>query len=926
MDRPLLQTKLYIPSSRSELVPRPHLLERLNEGLQRRLTLISAPAGFGKTTLISHWIDDLCLTVDRTESSPLIDRQSKIESRAAWLSLDEGDNDVDRFFSYFIAALQQVTPHLGQTTLTMLQSPKPPASELLMTTLLNELADTATKITLILDDYHLIESQPIHKALAFLLDHLPPQLHLVITTRVDPPLPLSRLRGRDQLTELRESDLRFTVEETTTFLNKVMYLNLSATQVAALKERTEGWVTGLQLAGLSMREQADVSNFIARFTGSHRYILDYLTDEVLSRQPDEVQTFLCQTSILSRLSGPLCDAVTRRANSQTLLENLEAANLFVISLDNERRWYRYHHLFAGLLHNQLQQRHADRIPALYGRASQWFEKNGQVDEAVHYALLAKDFVRAADLIEQTAEMMLTQMLMQGGISTLLGWLKALPDEVVHSRFLLCVTFAWTLLMTARRPEDMTAVEALLQIAKGQIHQDETKNFIESRGHLAALRSYLALSRNDYPGSITLARQALPDLPKDNRFLRGAISFNLATAYWLNGDVVAAGRAYREAAADSRAVGNFFVALEAMNNLGTMEAEQGHLHQAIAFHRQAVQIAHEPFEQQDGPPLFAGPAYLGTAEVLREWNQLTEASLALETGLSLARQGNFLEGQLVGRIISARVRQAQGDSSEALAAIAAARQLFRPGELAAFTPWLAAVEARLWLAQGNLSAATRWAQNCGLTRQDDEGAFQRYPGEYTTLARVYIVQETDEPQTAALDLLTRMLTALESKGRMGRVIEILALQALAYQTQNNLSAALTTLKQALMLAEPAGYIRLFVDEGPPMAALLKRLTNDRQPQTLADYLPKLLAAFPDGESDEAETSNRQPNMTMLIEPLSERELEILHLIAAGYANREIADTLVIALGTVKRHVSNIYGKLGVQSRTQATAKGRDLGLL
>jgi LuxR family maltose regulon positive regulatory protein len=919
---PVLTTKLYIPPPRPNLVARPHLIQSLDEGLRLgcKLTLVSAPAGFGKTTLISEWLRTL-------------------ETAVSWLSLDEGDNDPVRFLTYFIAALQRITPEMGQAVQDLLQDPQAPSPEALITGLINDMATAGIPFVLVLDDYHVITTPSIHRGLTFLLDHLPPQIHLVITSRADPPLSLSRLRARGHLTEIRADDLRFTFEEVTTLLNDIVGLELSPQDILALETRTEGWVVGLQLAALSLQKQTDRHRLVTAFTGSHRFILDFLADEVLNHQSDDIRRFLYETSILSRMSGPLCDAVTGRDDSQMILETLEAANLFIVPLDDERRWYRYHHLFADLLRHRLQQHPPPLSPPVGGkegkdapvrekgerdtpiggkegedasrggvkggvadlhrRAAAWYEENGFLPEAIHHTLQAEDFDRAAPLIEQTA----LATFMRAEVQMVSAWLEALPEALIQTRPWLCLIHAWVLFINAAGYADLKAVEERLQQVEALLKVDDDQD--EIKGYIAVLRAYVVGARADLPGAIQLSHQALERLPQDNLVLRSIIATNLGTAYLIQGNVTAATKAFEEAETLGTEAGNIFTALISRDHLAGLQIEQGHLQQAANLYRKAIRQAADP----RGHPLpFAGIYYVELAEVLREWNDLEGATQQLRQGFELAQQGPFENVWLIGYIIWARVLQAEGDGPGALQMIDKAEAMLRDQELSVFPTWVAAVRTRLWLTQGNLRAATGWAQNCGFHLNDEVG-YRKHPGEYTTLARVLIAQGQEE----AVELLERMRLLMEADRRMGRVIEVLVLQALAWQVRGDTDQALIALEQALSLGEAEGYRRVFLDEGDALADLLAQC-----PQT--DYRDQLLTTF--GRDISAE--QRQP--PQLSEPLTEREVQILRLIASGLSNQEIADQLFLTLSTVKWYTSMIYGKLGVRRRTEAVDRARALDIL
>jgi LuxR family maltose regulon positive regulatory protein len=952
----LLKTKLFVPSPRPHLLHRPRLAQRLDEALRLRhkMTLISAPAGFGKTTLLSFWIAQLSLETPRTPS----------QHRVAWVSLDEGDNDPARFLAYLIGALQTLEEGIGQGLPGALRSPQPPPTESLLTALVNDLAAIPIpdnvpdrRHVLILDDYHLINAQAVHDAVAFLLDHLPPRMHLIIAGRSDPALPLARLRGRGQLTELRVADLRFTPDEAASFLNAVMGLRLQAEDIAALEERTEGWITGLQLAALSLRGQdpARISTFVRNFAGSHRFVLDYLVEEVLQQQRGEIQAFLLQTSILDRLCGPLCDAVLRgesRAEEtgdrfpstpatipspgQEMLEQLEAANLFIVPLDEQRRWYRYHRLFADLLRARLGRAEARLNCApeheLHLRASYWYQRNGLVGEAIGHALAAQAFDRAARLVQENA----LQMLLRGELTTLLDWLAALPEEPVCRRPWLCIYHAWALTLAgqpeAAEPRLQEATQALehstpTTMAKtaGQDPDPEIENRkSEMIGHIAAIRAYRSASAGDAPRTIELANQALTLLPEDELVVRGVIAFTMGGAYLMRGDISSASQAFVEASRIGQAAGNVHLAVSAICHNATLQAERGHLWQAAETYRQALLLATGP----GGKPLaIAAQIYSGTAGLLYEWNKLAAAEQQLHEGIELAKQWGNVEALASDYGDLARLYQARGDSNGAREALRQADQLIRAhAVMPTVASNLAAHWSQLWLAQDNLAAAERWMRDCGLSPTDEINYLREV--EYLSLAGVLRAQHRLDTATG---LLARLLQAAESSGRLGRAIEVLALQALVLQMQGDTAQALAVLERALSLAEPEGYVRTFVDMGEPMRLLLsefrlwfgdqRRQVSALDPARLITYTDALLEAFPESESRPG--TGRIEN---LVDPLSKRETEVLRLVAAGLTNQEIADELVVALSTVKSHTNSIYDKLGVKNRTQAIAQARALNLL
>jgi len=901
---PLLSTKLHRPLPRAHLVRRPHLAERLAQGVMGPLTLVSAPAGFGKTTLLAQWL---------TESG----------TPAAWLSLEPQDNEPVRFLSYLIAAVQTLEPRLGSVALTLLQSPHPATPETVLTLLTNDVVSCARDrgdFALVLDDYHVIEAAPIHQALLFLLEHLPPQMHLIIATRADPPLPLSRLRGRGQLTELRAAELRFATEEVQMFLRTVMGLDLSLQEMALLQQRTEGWIAGLQLAALSLRGRTDVSAFLAAFSGSHRFVLDYLSEEVFARQDASVQTFLLHTSVLDRLSGSLCEAVTGQGGGQGMLEALEQANLFVVSLDDERRWYRYHHLFAEVLRSHLFQTQPRLVPALHGRASLWYEQHQLPAEAVQHALAAPDFERATSLIEQWA----IPLALGGEINTVLAWLNTLPDELVRARPFLCLSHASLLTLTNR----LEAAEARLQDAERCVQRGmpaEPAQII--LGWVFLTRAGLALFFGAITQAVSLAHRALTLLPETEGDVRSSAILTAASAFLVSGDVtIVPEREVVLAEASVRASGNPHTAIRGICLLARLHVLQGRLRAAAAVYGQGLQLMPLPEVLQT---LVINNLFycFGLGELHYEQNDLDEASQTLAQGMEMIREGLSVEAYAaaLGYTALARLLQARGISSQALATLDTFTHLAEARHFA--PPWLAhmaAVRVQLELVQGNLPSALRWMDASGLSCDDTELPYPR-EREYLTLARVRIAQGRNDPAGPflqdALHLLDRLLENAEAKARMGSALEILVLQSLALHALGDRARALSTLERALTQASPEGYVRLFVDEGTPMRSLLRLA---RQHGIVPDYVAILLSAF--GEQPEGRSSPQASRPVALLEPLTVREREVLQLLVAGASNREIARRLVVSLGTVKKHISNICGKLGVQSRTQAAARAHALHLL
>jgi LuxR family maltose regulon positive regulatory protein len=901
-DVPLLQTKLFVPQVRRELVRRPRLTAQLDDALQagHKLTLLSAPAGFGKTTLLSEWLYGC--------GQP-----------TAWVSLDEGDNDPARFWAYLLAALDGVWPGAGREARAVLHAPQPPPIEAVVTVLLNDivaasgaLGADARRCVLILDDYHLIQERAIHQGLAFLLDYQPPQMHLLISSRVDPPLSLARLRARSQLTELRTDDLRFSAEEVAAFLHQIMGLSLPAEAVAALERRTEGWIAGLQLAALSMqqRDAAQVAEFVTAFSGSHRFVLDYLAEEVLQQQPDSVRHFLLETAILERLTAPLCDAVTGRDDGHSLLAALDAANLFLVRLDDERRWYRYHRLFADLLRDRLQETRPDEVPALHRRAAAWYRQERLAPEAVGHALAAADWGLAAKLIEDCAGEMLW---MRGAVATLRGWLEMLPQALVRDRPGLCLVHAWTLFLSAQ----FEAVEARVHDAEAAMSRlslpGPARQALSEQ--LTVMRAMLANFQGDIPRTIQLSRQALDLVAEDNLMLRAALGGNLGGAYMAAGNLVAAAEVLAEAARLYEATGNLFVTLLASAYLGDVQMAQGRLRQAAETFQQMLALACE----RGGAQAFgARLAQVGLGRLECEWNELEEAERRLTVHLEASqRLGDEQLGpgpQLLvdGYRALARTLQARGEGEGAWVMLDRAEQVARrraPQLLGS----VAAARARLHLVSGDLTAAQRWAGESGLDA-DTEPSYAR-EFELLTLARVLV---GEGGLAEALTLLERLGRAAEAGQRLGSLVEVRLLQALALQAQGHGAEAVAALDAALSLAEPEGYVRVFAEQGAPLAGLLRQAAAEG-----IGAASRLLTAL---STSHALPSGHGGPPSPLIEPLSARELEVLQLIADGFSNREIAEKLVLAVTTVKKHASNIYGKLGVRSRTEAVAHARKLDLL
>jgi len=906
MPTPILATKLYIPPPRSKIVLRPRLIERLNEGLssRRKLTIISAPAGFGKTTLVSEWIDSC-------------------QRPVAWLSLDEGDNDATRFLTYLVVALQTIVPNIGAEALRLLQSAQPPPTESVLTILLNEIATSLDNFILVLDDYHVIEDKTVGNALTFLLEHLPPQMHLVITTREDPNLSLARLRARDQLTGLRATDLRFTNAEAAEFLNQVMSLSLSAEDIAALEARTEGWIAGLQLAAISMQGHHDTSTFIKSFTGSHHFVLDYLVEEVLHQQPEGIQNFLLCTSILDRMCGSLCDAILLESSAfgQKTLEHLEHTNLFIIPLDNERHWYRYHHLFGSLLHQRLgQSLTSEEIAKYHIRASEWYEKNGEQAQAFQHAIAAGDYSRAAMLAEKHWQGMSESF----QYAVWLGWAKQLPEELIRSRPVLCTQIAWGYMDIS----EVDASESRLRDAERCLEgrADEIVIVVEEQfralpARIAMVRTYNAQSVSDFPAAVKYAELAIKLAPEEDHFLRAQTTAILGGTYWANGDLDAACKSMSDWIDNAQKAGNFIFAIASGSGKADILMEQGHLREALKTYQQSLQLAseHEAESQR-----IVAHHHLGLALLYHEIRDDESAAQHFQKSMEFGQQSVLRDWSYRMYLAQARLKESEGDLDSALDLLDDAQRFYARSLIPNTRP-VDAIKARIHLKQGQLPKAEEWVRAQELSANDNLSYLHEF--EHITLARMllaeYQINREERLILEGLSLLERLLKAAEGQKRMGSVLEILMVQALAYKAQRDTIKALASLERALTLAQPEGYARIFVGEGNPMRALLMdfRVSNEKQPRgndrELTGYVDKLLSAF---------TQPKDIQQSKLIEPLSKRELEILQLIAQGLSNREISKRLFLALNTVKGHNRIIFGKLQVQRRTEAIARARELGLL
>src|SRR3954467_1850670 len=863
MAGPLLETKFHVPRRGRGLVPRPRLIEALTRRAESALTLVSAPAGFGKTTLLTEWVADWLTAAPAGERC------------AAWLSLDPRDNDPALFWRYLVTALDAAAPGVGSHSLEQLQSAQTP-TEAVLTTLLNDLNAVPNDVVLVLDDFHVIEAADVQDGMAFLLENLPPRIHLVIAARADPSLPLARLRGRGELVEVRAAELRFTSDEAAAYLNGVMGLALKPEDVEALEGRTEGWIAALQLAALSMQGREDVAGFIAGFAGDDRYIVDYLAEEVLQRQPDRVRNFLLQTSILARLSGALCDAVTGQDDGKVTLEALDRANLFLVPLDDRRRWYRYHHLFSHVLQAHPLDEQPDRVRGLHLRASDWYEQNGDRAEAIDHALAGADVERVADLVELT----LPALRRDRQEVTLTRWLEALPDEVSRVRPVLTIGYVSSLMVTG----EIEGVEERLRDAErwldpaarpaGEMVGGDDEAFRTLPTAIAMYRAGTALVRGDVAGTMTHARRALDLADEDDDLARGAPAALLGLAYWTSGDLDESSRLYVDAMASLERAGYHSDVLGGSIALADMRLAQGRLREAMSILERGLQRA------EHSQPVLRGAAdmHVGLSQVLRERNDLDAARKHLQASSELGEHVGLPQNRYRWRVAMARVREAEGDPSGAIDLLDEADRSY-VGDFSPDVRPVPAVRARVLVAQGEWRAALDWARHRGLSADDELSYLREF--EHVTLARALLARYTAERDERSIReaaaLLERLRSAAVYGGRTGSLLDVLVVQALAAWALGDMAAALTSLRRALTLAEAEGYVRIFVDEGSPMASLLKAVAKGGDS---ANYVRGLRGGF-------GGTGVGRPVSQGLGDPLSARELDVLRLLGSELEGPDIA---------------------------------------
>ncbi|UCF59714.1 MAG: hypothetical protein JSV37_08055 [Anaerolineaceae bacterium] len=883
MSTQILTTKLHIPYPSSNLVSRPRLLKRLNEGWNRKLTLISAPAGYGKTTLLSEWI-------------------STSEMPFCWLSLDEQDNDLNRFLSYIIASLDSIFEFDEQIT-SEYQSHSPDDLSRLMIPLINQVSDSEGHSSLVLDDYHLIENQQIHEAVIFILENIPPNMHLVIVSRADPPVRLAQWRARGELSEIRVADLRFTIEEAMHFLNQSMGLDLTVPDVTTLTDKTEGWIAGLQLAAISLQNHPDRPTFVSTFAGDDRYIADYLLDEALQWQPNHIQTFLLQTSILDRLCAPLCDFVTDRNDSRGILKELERSNLFLVPLDNQRNWYRYHHLFADLLRIRLKQEGRESMVDLYQRASSWHEQREMLSEAVRLSLLGGDAERVARLMEGH----LLTIVSTSELSTLNRLLATLPKSTISGNPWLILAMAWGMVYEWK----FEIAELLLDKIASTLHvlDEITKDRLKAR--ISVLQSYIAGSRRDYARSIRIAQNALRDIPDNDLSIRSFTLLIIGNAHRFEGNLSRALEFHHDALRLSEEARDTALSVIILSRLTDISRLMGQLNRAYQSGRQALEMV-EIYQKQTGTQSFiSGYLKLRLSDVYYERNELEMALQYVEVGLDLARQWGAYDSTSLGYFNSSKINQALGNYRQAHNSLREFKETY-PSEQRRQYQIASALEAEIHLRTGNLAGANEWMDTSGLGLSD-RIQFLDFQF-YDVLTQVLFAR--DQLSDAQV-LLERLLKIGEETGAVEYEIRMLGRIALVLQKQGDEDEAIDLLARALNLAAPEGYLRTFIDQGEPMAQLVYQASlrgiNPAFCNQLLDGFP--IPVVPD-----------QVSQDDLVEPLSNREVEVLTHIAEGDTNQEIAQNLHLSLYTVKSHARNIYSKLGVKNRTEAVAKARLLGIL
>ena len=896
----LLQSKIFIPPSRTDKVYRERLLTSLDEGNERKLTLLSAPAGFGKTTLLTDWLSI-----------------SNNQDRSAWLSIDTSDNDPVQFWFYLIASMQSIEGNFGKDISEALSSTQPPPLDPMLVDLLNEISRIERPVTMVLDDYHLITEPKVNSGVQLLLENIPDLFHLVVSTRADPPWNLNRLRAGGEIIELRAEDLRFTQEEVTEFLNVTMGLDLSSEDVLTLDKRTEGWVAGLQLVAISMRNQ-DPATFIKNFSASHKYILDFLVEEVLEHQPEYIRLFLMMTSILDRFNTDLCDTVTERSDSYDQLEYLEKSNLFLLPLDDDRNWYRYHHIFSELLQNQLKFKNPELLPILHQRASEWYEEEGFIDESISHAFASKDNRRVARLVEKYAP----EMLQQNKYNLLSSWIEALPEEIIISSASLCVYKSWTRHWVGLRDggEDYLLIAENLrsEYLDGNIGKFYTSGQLDENslpGYVSAVRSHYAVINEDIQGAKVEAQYALDLLPEDDYYTRGSAAVALGAAHWGSGDVVEAEKAFMISASNNIKGGFDIRAASSLCYASMQQIKQARLLEAQETLQEALQLASAPGGRYY--PV-AGYPMVKMAELFCEWNRLEEARQLVDEGVELCTQLGHVDLQAEGLIASVRVSIAEGNYTQAKQIIAKIDHMSRESKLDSWIiPWLDDSRIRGWLATGRINDAVYWVERTGLS-VNDEFNYQREL-EHINLARVLaeksIIDQSRDGLIESLELLDRLRDAAFQASWHQELIRIHLLRSKVDYALGNNEDAIKNLIHAINIAEPGGYIRTFISEGSVIELLLRQiLVSDKH----IEYISHLLLAFKDVDVISG--------VTTISTPLTDREIQVLYLLATHLSVPDIANELYLSPHTIRSHVKNIYSKLGVHGRLAAVQKAKESGLL
>ena len=896
-----LATKLFVPSVRPNCVSRPKLIERLSEGAKGKLTIICAPAGFGKTSLLAAWL-----------------KQTQIP--AAWISLDGEDNEPARFLDYLIGALQNVDQSLGAAAFELLQSSHPSPLKPALSGLINEISSLSKDFAILLDDYHLIHERGIHEAIGFFLEHLPPQAHLLIASRNDPPFPVARLRARGELTEIRVADLRFDIDEASEFFNELMNLDLTSEDVLKLDARTEGWITGLQLSALSLQGRENKSKLIDEFTGNDRFILDYLVEEVLNSQPANVQNFLLQTSVLNRLSSPLCNALTGADDGQEMLERLERANLFLFPLDNKSQWFRYHHLFADLLRFKLRLKQADRIAELQKKASFWCEENGLTEESISYAVAAEDWERALDLLEPIGY----QLVSLGRFNRFSRWVGLIPETVLKTRPMLCFWYVPILLYK----DEFEKAEKYLQIIEVSEPEELRRKMLSA---VWSSRCFIAVTRGDAEKALEFSRRAFELLPPDDVIQFAVAKHTRVACSLMNGDMKVCEASLLDALPAYRRADHFLFETWMRTYLGFVRAMQGNLREGAEDLRGAISFAGEHLPNRPDPQIY--PHSL-LCDIHREWNEIETAKAYLDEALALIGQAGrelYMVLDLHNLKSLAMMLEMCGKAAQAQEILESGLKKVKKYGNEQVVNEINALSALLRMRRGEISFVENWAQTSGLSAKDKTD--YRTEAVYLTYARLLICQGNS---AEALSLLKQLEKSAEEGSRRRIVIEVLVLHAIAQKSAGDEESAIETLEKAVNLAAAGNFIRTFTDEGEAVYLLLQKLLKRRgkfwetQSPQILQYVLTLIKSFGETKAEQIPHSAQTPTGDLpwwyRNDPLSEREIEVLSLVAQGFSNQEIGSKLFIAAGTVKRHVNNIYGKLDVHSRVQAIEIARKFGLI